>query len=358
VLLAAPLLAAISGLPVTPAHAATPPIRISAQNTLPACVTPDRLMEFLRSRNDRLDPRFKDIAHWYKRHGEAWRVRWDYAFFQMAVETNFLTFSRGDGRRGDVDPRQNNFAGIGTTGGGVPGDRYPDVATGVLAQIQHLVVYSGERIERPVAPRTQLKQDDILLASAPVAQRRPVTFADLAGRWAVDRRYGASIEWVAENFRRTHCTGRPVEAIAAKAPRPQAWPAPVITPAATAATPLVAPAPVPAVRHPREDPRPSPFDAFGRSSLGAGSLAAAPAPPAPCAVSSASYGGTRTLLIRAEAAGAVRLTTLQVLDGLERSLAASYIETRAPGGAIIGEFANREGALAKAYELCPGAAAR
>ncbi len=52
-------------------------------------------------------------------------------------------------------PKQNNFAGLGTTGGGVPGDSYPDVNTGVLAQIQHLVVYSGERIDEPVGARTQ-----------------------------------------------------------------------------------------------------------------------------------------------------------------------------------------------------------
>ena len=61
---------------------------------------------------------------------------------------------KGNGRWGDVNPKQNNFAGLGTTGGGVPGDSYPDVNTGVLAQIQHLVVYSGERIDDPVGART------------------------------------------------------------------------------------------------------------------------------------------------------------------------------------------------------------
>ena len=50
----------------------------------------------------------------------------------MAIETNFLTYKRPNGDWGDVDPKQNNFAGIGTTGGGVPGDRFPDVKTGVV----------------------------------------------------------------------------------------------------------------------------------------------------------------------------------------------------------------------------------
>jgi hypothetical protein len=186
-----------------PPSAGPPLIRLDANNRVPACVTPDKLMQFLRSRNASVDPRFRDIASHYKKHGETWRVRWDYAFYQMLIETNFLTYRAPNGRMGDVDPRQNNFAGIGTTGGGVPGDRFPDVSTGVLGQIQHLVVYSGERLAQPTAPRTQLKQDVILTQS--LALNRPVSFADLSGRWAADKQYGKSIEWVAKGFRDAHC---------------------------------------------------------------------------------------------------------------------------------------------------------
>ena len=187
------------------AQAAPPEIRTSAGNPVPACVTPERLMQYMQRRNGRLDPAFRDIASQYKRHGEAWRVRLDYAFYQMLVETNFLTYRTGAGRWGDVNPRQNNFAGIGTTGGGVPGNGFPDVSTGVLAQIQHLVVYSGERLADPVAPRTRLKMDEILGKSH--ALGRPVTFDDLKGRWAVDKRYGTSIEWAAKGFRDAFCSG-------------------------------------------------------------------------------------------------------------------------------------------------------
>ena len=187
------------------ADAAPPKIRTDAGNTVPRCVTPKRLMAFIKTRNSNLDPRFADIAAAYKRHGEIWRVRWDYAFFQMAVETNFLTYRNGNGRWGDVNPKQNNFAGLGTTGGGVPGDSYPDVNTGVLAQIQHLVVYSGERIDEPVGARTRLKQDDILVTMA--SKQGRTTFTDLARRWAADKHYGASIEWVANNFRQQFCNG-------------------------------------------------------------------------------------------------------------------------------------------------------
>ncbi|MGE0024366.1 MAG: hypothetical protein AB7S70_12130 [Hyphomicrobium sp.] len=196
--------AASAGVPCAQA-ASLPEIRLSSTNAVPACVTPARLMAFLKRRNDHLDPRFRDIASYYKRHGEAWGVRWDYAFFQMAIETNFLTYRAPSGRMGDVDPKQNNFAGIGTTGGGVPGDSFPDVSTGVLGQIQHLVVYSGEEIANPVAPRTQLKQEHILERSREL--NRPVRYSDLARRWAADPKYGGSIEWVAQRFRSEACKG-------------------------------------------------------------------------------------------------------------------------------------------------------
>ena len=182
-----------------------PEIRVSAASQgVPACVTPSRLMHHLMERTRDLDPRFRDIAGYYKLHGDALGIRWDYAFYQMLLETNYLSFKKDSGRPGDVDARQNNFAGIGATGGGVPGDSFPDVSTGVLAQMQHLIAYSGERVAKPVAPRTRAKQDDIVQSSR--ALRRPVRFDDLTNRWAKDRNYAKSIEWVAERYRQANCT--------------------------------------------------------------------------------------------------------------------------------------------------------
>ncbi|HPG89248.1 MAG TPA: N-acetylmuramoyl-L-alanine amidase, partial [Hyphomicrobium sp.] len=115
-------IAALTALGVSLVMSATaeaaPAIRTSAANTVPACASPERLMAFLASRNPNVDPRYREIARWYKYWGEAWRVRWDYAFFQMVIETNALKFRRADGQRGDVHEKQNNFAGIGATGGG------------------------------------------------------------------------------------------------------------------------------------------------------------------------------------------------------------------------------------------------
>ncbi|MBL8884868.1 MAG: glucosaminidase domain-containing protein [Hyphomicrobium sp.] len=188
----------------TAVHAA-PPIRTSENNRVPSCVSPERLMAFLRDRNEGLEPRYGDIARWYKYYGEAWKVRWDYAFYQMVLETNYLKYRRGNGRRGDVHERQNNFAGIGATGGGVPGERFADIKTGVHAQIQHLVAYSGERVRDPVAKRTDENQDDIIAKSQRLG--RPVTFGDLARRWAADRAYARSIDVVAKLFNDGYCKG-------------------------------------------------------------------------------------------------------------------------------------------------------
>ncbi len=212
-------LAALGAMvPVTTmeAHAGeAPEIRSSPSSKVPACVTPDRLMTLVIARNPALAPKFAKIATHYRDLGDAWRVRWDYAFYQMILETNYLMYRRGDGSSGDVGLAQNNFAGIGATGGGVPGDRYGDVRTGVMAHIQHLVAYSGERVAEPVATRTREQQGNIIEVSRKLG--RPVTFADLARRWAVDRAYARNIETVAEMYRKVHCTG----AVAALSQAPQ-----------------------------------------------------------------------------------------------------------------------------------------
>lgn len=63
-------------------------------------------------------------------------VRPEVAFAQTMKETGFLQYG------GDASIEQFNFAGLGTTGGGVPGNSYPDVQTGIRAQIQHLKAYA------------------------------------------------------------------------------------------------------------------------------------------------------------------------------------------------------------------------
>lgn len=68
---------------------------------------------------------------------EAEGVKAEVVFGQVCKETGFLGFG------GDVEPEQCNFAGIGATGG-VPGASFPDVRTGIRAQVQHLKAYASD----------------------------------------------------------------------------------------------------------------------------------------------------------------------------------------------------------------------
>ena len=100
-------------------------------------------------------------------------------------ETGFLQFG------GDVSIEQFNFAGIGTTGGGVPGNSYPDVRTGVRAQIQHLKAYATDE------PLNQTCVDNryeyVKKASAPYVQWLGQKENPEGAGWATGENYGYDI---------------------------------------------------------------------------------------------------------------------------------------------------------------------
>jgi hypothetical protein len=140
-------------------------------------------------------------------------------------------------------------------------------------------------------------------------------------------------------------------------------------PSAVGAMPAAAPAPQPAAPVASEPPAreppsavPSEPRAFAfAAGLDVAALTASPVPQpvaasARCRVLSASYGGKKTLLVRARAGAEVRYTALTVLEGFEGSMLENYIKAHAPGGANVGAFETRDAALARAKELCPGAA--
>ena len=177
-----------------------PDIRTGAKNAVPACVTPGRLVEYLKSRNPDLSPRFESVPVEYMRHGEKLGIRWDYAFYQMILETGALSYRNGS-RYGDVKPTQNNFAGLGATGRGEPGESFKDVPTGVRAHLEHLLLYSGERLENPTAERTRKVQEWGVLTSWHARFDRPITFGDLAAKWAPGSgSYSRMLEGIAERF--------------------------------------------------------------------------------------------------------------------------------------------------------------
>ena len=185
---------------------ALPPIKASADNPVPQCATPGRLMAYLQSRNPRLDPRFAGIAAHYMRHGEELSLRWDVAFFQMIVDTRSLEFRRGNGEPSTVRPAQNNFAGIGASGGSNHGESFADISTGVRAHLQHVQIYAGERVASPIAERTRKVQDWGVLVAWQKSLTGPVTFTDLTRNWSPgDRSYAASIDSVGRRFYEGFC---------------------------------------------------------------------------------------------------------------------------------------------------------
>ena len=320
---------------LTAARADTPEIRVSGANLVPACVKPDRLMRVLVERNPKLEEQFKTVAQYYKTHGEKLRVRWDYAFYQMVHETNALSFT------GDVRAKQNNFAGLGATGGGVRGESFPDVSTGVLAHLQHLVAYSGEKVDNAVAQRTRENQDSIVAKSQKLG--RAVRFSDLTNRWAIDSKYARALESTADRFHSAACNGVTAEPVAA-APAVSV-PVPVADTSAEGDG-----ASARKGRRGRDLAKKAieqgKVEGAGQSGLGAASVAN-------CNVMAASFGGNVTLLIRAESTEqGVLFTALGVEGGSEDAMADSYMKVHAPGGRVAGRFKSRDDAVAHAYSLC------
>jgi hypothetical protein len=159
-------------------------------------------MAYLRSRNDKMDAKYEVVATEYMRHGEAFGLRWDYAFFQMLLETGYLKYT------GDVKAEQNNFAGLGATGGGARGESFKDVSTGIRAHVEHLLMYSGEKVENPTAKRTRDVQDWGVLTAWQQGIKGPVTFAQLAKQWAPGTKaYAGDIQTIAQRFFDGPCKG-------------------------------------------------------------------------------------------------------------------------------------------------------
>jgi hypothetical protein len=255
----------------------------------------------------------------------------------MILETNSLAFT------GDVKPKQNNFAGLGATGGGVRGESFPDVSAGVLAQLQHLVAYAGQRVDQPVAQRTRENQDGIIAQSKKLG--RPVQFADLTNRWAADGNYARSIETLAGKFRDVGCNDRGADPVAA---------VPKVIVDQPNVEELKAAEPTREKRRKGRELAKKAIDdskseGAQQTALGAPKLSA---PNDACSVMAASFGGSVTLLIRAEANKVVTFTALDVEGGAEQSMADSYIKVHAPNGKVAGRFKSRDEAINHAYTLC------
>ena len=388
---AAPLILLLA-LAATPAAAQSlPAVKTTAANKVAACATPGRLMAFVQQRNASVDARFADIATQYMRHGEELSVRWDYAFFQMLLETGNLSYRRGNGKPGDVSPTQYNFAGLGATGRGAPGERFPDLSTGVKAHLQHLLLYAGDYITAPVAERTRKVQEWNVLRSWQKTIKGPMTFTHLGRQWAPgDRGYASKVGAIAKAFYDNHCNqpdprpelvaearkgrggGETTKVAAAKETSEKVSGQDLARSAADQARAegLTQRSSLGASGMAKQSVQAVASDFAASSSVGAaepaaeetgnvtlaaaaaGAAATAAAKPK-CRVWTASYGGQKAIIIKAPNDGFVNYTVLDVNEGAEKREAEAYIAAYARGGQAVGEFPNQSSALDKAFELCP-----
>lgn len=139
-----------------------------------------QLVRFFTETNRRIGiDRIERIARIYIDEAAAEGINSDIAFCQMIHETNYLRFG------GDVAARQNNFCGLGATGGGEPGLSFPSVEIGIRAHIQHLKAYANAQPLRRklVDPRFSR-----------VRRGRSPCVEGLTGTWATDPQYAAKLK--------------------------------------------------------------------------------------------------------------------------------------------------------------------
>jgi hypothetical protein len=91
----------------------------------------------MRAYITKINPDASDLAALYLEEGEKEGIRGDVAFAQSCLETGNWRFG------GDVKPEQNNYCGMGATGGGVAGNSFETPRLGIRAQIQHLKAYAN-----------------------------------------------------------------------------------------------------------------------------------------------------------------------------------------------------------------------
>jgi len=131
-------------------------------------------------------PTIKDFCKMYYNECKAEGVKVEVAFCQAMKETGFLRFG------GDVSITQYNFAGIGATGGGNPGNSFSSVREGIRAQVQHLKAYASTKdLKNPcVDPRFKY----VKRGSAVYVEWLGIKENPYGVGWAAGKNYGYSIK--------------------------------------------------------------------------------------------------------------------------------------------------------------------
>jgi hypothetical protein len=143
-----------------------------------------KMFQFLSENKAGMQGDWVPLINAYLVAGQQEGVRGDGAFCQAIKETNWCKFT------GDVKAGQNNFCGLGATGGGNPGLSFPSIDAGVRAHLRHLLAYATTGPLPPDTPQVDPR-------GLPAAKRgSATTFLTLGGpgKWAPSPDYGVGIE--------------------------------------------------------------------------------------------------------------------------------------------------------------------
>lgn len=164
---------------------ATPPPAPDTSKYTKIAGTSVATVEQMRAYIAGINPDAPDLAALYAEEGKREGVRADVAFAQSCLETGNFRFG------GDVKPGQNNYCGMGATGGGVPGNSFDTPQLGIRAQIQHLKAYANteDLSHYLIDPRFAYVQRGV----APYVEWLGIPDNPSGKGWAAGKDYGAKI---------------------------------------------------------------------------------------------------------------------------------------------------------------------
>jgi len=137
-------------------------------------------LKIFADRNSNQMERATRLAPLYLKYGKLFNIRADIAWAQMCHETGFLQFT------GDIKPGQNNFCGLGATGGGVPGNSFTSEELGVIAHYAHLAWYLYPSDVNEYCTKTY---DPRHFGTTHINYTGDTTLGFLNGRWAPGATY-------------------------------------------------------------------------------------------------------------------------------------------------------------------------
>lgn len=164
-----------------PVQPPAPPIAAVRPNGTPIFGAPEiskeQMINFIRRHNPlpKLTVAVEELVELYWDEAGIEGIRPDLALAQAILETGYFRYG------GDVLPAQNNFCGLGTTGGGARGAWFDSARIGVRAHIQHLLAYSTAR--EPAKPIVDPRYD--LVKSLPQYFAQCASWESLGGKWAI-----------------------------------------------------------------------------------------------------------------------------------------------------------------------------